>query len=103
MEKKDNKEGIIVTSNKVVLKYINEPNVKETLDKIKSELNDVLNEYLFEFAYEVYKQDFPVEFENEVGKWKMCSNGDTYFYPKTSIQYINFTIKKLSNLNEKND
>lgn len=77
-----------------MFKYEGERNTKEVLKQMQSELNDVLNQYLGE--NHVVEKDFPIEFENDFGKWKINSDGTTHLQPKTGIQHIelNMTIKK---------
>ena len=67
--------------------------IKDVLDKLRDELNDVLNHYLTDNY--VVKDDFPIMFENEIGKWEIHSDGNAYVWPKKSAAYIecNITIK----------
>jgi hypothetical protein len=85
-----NKEGIIVEAKKTLDKYVGLDNTQEVLEKIKSDLNDVLNNYFDE--NESYQKDFPLEFENEMGKWRIKSNGETEFEPKY-FEYIGVKIE----------
>jgi hypothetical protein len=75
-------------------KYVGETNTKEVLKQMQSELNEVLNQYLSE--NHVVKEDFPIECENDFGKWEIHSDGKTYVKPKTGVQHIelNMTITK---------
>lgn len=82
------KEKLILTLHKYEGEVIN-----NVLYEIVTELNDVLNQHLSE--HYVIKEDFPIEFENELGRWKINSDGTTYVPPKTETKYIecNITIK----------
>ena len=95
-----NKEGFIVEAKKTIDKYVGMDNTQEVLKKIRSDLNDVLNNYIFE--NEVYQKDFPVEFENEMGKWKIKSDGETYFTPFFTPKWIevNITVKSTNETNK---
>jgi uncharacterized protein Usg len=89
-----NKEGIKILAKKTLEKYEGEKNVSDVINKMKEDLNDVLNTYLVQNY--VIEEDFPIEFENELGKWKINADGNTYVQPKKGTQYIecNITIKK---------
>jgi uncharacterized protein Usg len=88
------KEGIKILAKKTLEKYEGEKNVSDVINKMKEDLNDVLNTYLVQNY--VIEEDFPIEFENELGKWKINADGNTYVQPKKGTQYIecNITIKK---------
>lgn len=86
-----NKEGFIIEAKKTLDKYVGLDNTQEVLGKIRSDLNDVLNNYLGE--NKVYQKDFPMEFENEMGKWRIKSDGETQFEPKSSTKYIEVKIE----------
>jgi hypothetical protein len=89
------KEGLILESNKVLSKYKGSTINEDLLKRIRSELNDALNGYISNAL--VYNHDFPIEFENELGLWKINSNGDTFFQPKRVLSRIecNITINKI--------
>jgi hypothetical protein len=97
-----NKEGFIVVAKKTIDKHVGLglDNTQEVLRKIRSELNDVLNNYLDE--NEVYQKDFPLEFENEMGKWKIKSDGETHFTPLLAPKWIevNITVKSTNETNK---
>jgi hypothetical protein len=97
-----NKEGFIVVAKKTIDKHVGLglDNTQEVLRKIRSELNDVLNNYIFE--NEVYQKDFPLEFENEMGKWKIKSDGETHFTPLLAPKWIevNITVKSTNETNK---
>jgi len=96
------KEGFIVVAKKTIDKHVGlgMDNTQEVLRKIRSDLNDVLNNYLDE--NEVYQKDFPVEFENEMGKWKIKSDGETHFTPFFVPKWIevNITVKSTNETNK---
>jgi hypothetical protein len=75
--------------------------VGEVLRKIKSELNEALSQYLTDNY--VIKEDFPIVFENEYGKWEIHSDGNAYVQPKKGTQIIecNITIKKTGEIDHK--
>ena len=94
MKNKEIQDGIIITSNKTLSKYVGEKNISLILDKIKEDLDKSLNQFLSENNASV--SDFPVEFENDLGKWKIKADGTTYFQPKVALKHIecNVTITK---------
>lgn len=89
------KEGLILESKKVLFKYKDSIINDDLLKIIKFELNSALNNYLIDNL--VYKHDFPIEFENELGWWKINSNGETFFQPKKTLSHIecNIIINKI--------
>jgi len=89
-EEKKIKEGIIIESSKVLRKYEGKPNIKEVLVLIQKELQEVLQGFLKDNL--VYPHHFPIEFENELGKWKIYEDGTTYFERKKPVEYINVNI-----------
>lgn len=84
------KEGLILESKKVLFKYKDSIINDDLLKIIKFELNSALNNYLIDNL--VYKHDFPIEFENELGWWKINSNGETFFQPKKTLSRIECNI-----------
>jgi hypothetical protein len=82
----ENKKGFIVEANTVLSRYIGKINEKRVLEEISNELNSVLNNYIAETP--MYKDDFPIEFENWMGKFKIESDGSTQYEPKASTKYI---------------
>ena len=89
-----NKENIKILATKTLEKYEGQSNISDIINDIRNDLNGVINTYLSEHA--VYKEDFPIVFENELGKWQINADGTTYVQPKKATQYIecNFTIKR---------
>lgn len=86
----NNKEGFIVEANKTLSGHIGKTITKTILDNITIGLNEVLDNYITETP--MYRDDFPIEFENDLGKWKLESDGTTQFQPKTSSQFIQVDI-----------
>lgn len=67
---------------------------EKVLKQVAIDLNEVLNGYLKDNY--VKDEDFPVEFENELGRWKINADGSCYFQPIVGTQNIevNITIKR---------
>lgn len=103
--KKGIKKNILLKSEalKAIAPYKDSVLNEGILGKIRSDLNDALNKVLEELK--VYPEDFPIEFENSLGKWKILSDGTTYVEPKKTIQRISTTITILNSndLKETND
>ena len=74
------KEEFIVKAQSILKKYEGKI-VNEVLEDIKSDLNDVLLKYLSDNT--VMKSDFPIEFEDSIGKWELSEDGTTYVQLKT--------------------
>ena len=73
-------------------KYVGQ-NVNDVLRKIRSDLQDVMDNLILSEPG-VYLEDFPIEFENELGKWRFEKDGNCFVYPKmSSVAKINITIK----------
>ena len=89
-----NKDQIRILAKKTLEKYEGEKNVSDVINKMKEDLNDALNTYLVQ--NHVIEEDFPIEFENELGEWQINADGNTYVKPKKGTQYIecNITIKR---------
>jgi hypothetical protein len=86
-------EGFIVEATKTLERYVGEPNTKEIYKTISEDLNRCLDRYLTD--YPINETKYPIEFENEIGKWKIMEDGETYiqhYKPVKSIT-VNFTIK----------
>lgn len=88
-----NKDGIRILAENTLKKYEGEENIHEVISKLREELNDTLN--LFLAQNYVVESDFPIEFENELGQWKIHSDGNTFVRPKKGTERIvcNITIK----------
>ncbi len=90
----NNREKIGILVSSALNNYESKLNTNEVLTKLRDELNEVLNHYISENW--VVGKDFPIEFENDFGKWKINSDGTTHVQPKTGVQHIelNIIIKK---------
>lgn len=86
-----NKKGFIVEANTLLSRYVGNINHKEVLSAISKDLELVLNKYLGENP--MYEEDFPVEFENWLGKWRIESDGSTKFQPTTYKERVILNIK----------
>lgn len=84
------KEGIKIFAQNALEKYEGEINVPEIINQIKENLNNALNSYLEQ--NNVLQDNFPIEFENELGKWKINADGNIYVQPKKGIQHIEYNI-----------
>jgi hypothetical protein len=88
---KDVKSKIKNLTKKTIKKYEGGELTKEALNKIGVELEDALNGFLSD--HDVYPSDFPIEFENELGSWRIESDGNTTVVPKLSASEISVTIE----------
>lgn len=91
-EFKDHADGIIIESNKVLQKYVGQENSEIILSEIEKDLQNIINKYLEK--NEVFNKNFPIEFENDFGRWKFYKDGKCDFSPKSSIKFVNlnFTV-----------
>ncbi len=96
------KEGFIIESQNTLKKYEGKI-VNEVLKDIRSDLNDVLNNYLSDNV--VMVEDFPIKFENGLGKWEIHKDGRTYVQPKTGGKFIecNITVSSTGEINQNKD
>ena len=94
-------EGFIIDSQNALKKYEGKI-VNEVLKDIRSDLNDVLNNYLSDNV--VMAEDFPIKFENGLGKWEIHKDGKTYVQPKTG-KFIecNIIVSPTGEINQKKD
>lgn len=88
------REGFIVTAKSTLQKY-KDCKVDESLKQITEDLNDVLNEYISNHI--IYNIDFPIEFENDLGKWKIESDGRIFLFPNKILNHIECNITILKN------
>jgi hypothetical protein len=65
--------------------------VKDVLPQIRKDLQDVMNNFVSS-EEDIYKQDFPIEFENDLGEWKIMENGDCFVSPKMGVEWVEITI-----------
>ncbi len=96
------KEEFIIESQNTLKKYKGKI-VNEVLKDIRSDLNDVLNNYLSDNV--VMVEDFPIKFENGLGKWEIHKDGRTYVQPKTGGKFIecNITVSPTGEINQNKD
>lgn len=83
-------ENLTKISLETLNKYVGEKNIKRVIQQMTSDLNKVLNKYLVENT--VIEEDFPIEFENELGKFIIDENGNTLYQPKIVVQHITVDI-----------
>ena len=105
---KMNKEGFIIELQNTLKKYegkiVNEViKPKQRLKDIKSDLDDVLNNYLSDNV--VMTEDFPIKFENGLGEWEIHKDGKTYVQPKTGGKFIecNIIVSPTGEINQNKD
>ena len=94
------KEGFIIELQNTLKKYEGKIVNEVVLKDIRSDLDDVLNNYLSDNV--VMTEDFPIKFENGLGKWEIHKDGRTYVQPPTGRQFIecNITISPNGSQNE---
>ena len=63
------------------------------IEQIGRDVVKILEPYYFQINPGI---EFPIEFENNLGFWKIYENLKIDFYPRKKVQYIecNITIKK---------
>ena len=88
-KKIEDEKGIIVEGNKAFEK-LEGLTKEEALLKIHLELTECLLKSV-DFENKT-KPTYPIEFENEFGRWKMLEDGTTLFQPKTAVEYIELNI-----------
>ena len=93
------KEEFIIELQNTLKKYEGKI-VNEVLKDIRSDLDDVLNNYISDNV--VMTEDFPIKFENGLGKWEIHKDGRTYVQPPTGRQFIecNITISPTGEINQ---
>lgn len=98
MDKVTGKEGFIIESRNVLDNYIGSELEETLMKKLRSDLDDALNEYLSNVP--MYKRDFPISFNHDIGEFIISENGFVNFVPKKTPQYIevNITINKTGEL-----
>ena len=98
IDKVTGKEGFIIESTKVLDNYIGSELEETLMKKIQSDLDVVLNNYLKDVP--MYKTDFPISFNHDIGEFIIHENGSVNFLPKKTPQYIevNITINKTGDL-----
>jgi len=83
-------------------KYQSETLTESTLRKLREDLQNLLDNHVSSDEGLRGKQ-FPIEIENELGKWRIEESGETFFWPKNSTKYIevNMTIESSEDLSNK--
>jgi len=76
----------------LALKKYEEQSVKDVLSEIRKDLQNVMDTLIYS-EEGVYSQDFPIEFENNLGRWKITKTGECFVQPNTDVCEINITIK----------
>jgi hypothetical protein len=91
MRSKSNKARSIEEDVKRSLSKYKGENVERVLKNIRDDIQEIMDSYVGDG---MYVNDFPIEFENDLGKFRIQSNGESYFFPKTGVQHIeiNMTI-----------
>lgn len=89
-----NKE-IITRLNDQLSKYVGiavDPKLDSTLfTAVKNDIQKVFDE-IIESHDGLYSNNFPIEFQNDLGRFKMNSNGECFFYPKVKVLEVNLTF-----------
>lgn len=62
------------------------------LSKLREELQDILDKQIASDEG-LYVNDFPIEFENHLGKWKIESDGTCHVQPKVNVATVDITFK----------
>jgi len=98
MDKVTGKERFKNEAIKVLDHYIGSEFEETLMKKIQSDLDVVLNNYLKDVP--MYKTDFPISFNHDIGEFIIHENGSVNFLPKKTPQYIevNITINKTGEL-----
>ena len=94
MDKIIGKEGFKSEAIKVLDHYIGSELEDKLMKKIQSDLDVALNEYLSDVP--MYKPDFPISFNHDIGEFIISENGFVNFIPKQVNKPIevNITINK---------
>lgn len=73
--------------------------IQKALDELKIEMQDCLDNFISS-EETTYAQNFPIESENNLGKWKITETGECFVHPKESPANINLTIKPTGEAHE---
>lgn len=84
-----NKESFINKIKNTFDKY-DGSDINSIVSKIKDDLQLCLNNYLCEHV--VYETDFPIEFNNDFGRWRIEANGDSFLIPRKPISKFECNI-----------
>jgi hypothetical protein len=88
---KDNKGIIVEGVNSALKKHVGRELNDIVLTQIKKEMEEIMNKVLKENY--IHEKDFPIEYENELGLWKLNSDGKVLFAPRAKKDYICVNIK----------
>lgn len=83
-------QEVLASKLKNTLEKFEGMQVDKILDKLKEDINECLSQYISK--HEVHNTDFPIEWENDMGKWRIDENGQTHFAPKTIVKQITITL-----------
>ena len=86
-----NKEKIQHELESTLKKYEGQ-SVEDVLSEMRKDLQSVMDG-LISSEEGVYSQDFPIEFENNLARWKITKTGECFVQPKRSVCETNVTIK----------
>jgi len=92
-----NKESFINKIKNVFDKYDNNNNNNEIdliLVNVKDDLQLCFSNYINEHI--VYETDFPIEFNNNFGHWRIEANGDSFLIPRKVLSKLECKILILS-------
>jgi hypothetical protein len=84
------KEGFKIEIEKTLENYKNSIIDRNLLYRIQLDLSEVLNTYLSNNV--VMSIDFPIKFENDLGKWEFHNDGKTFFSPNIKLDYIEHKV-----------
>jgi len=91
------KDKLKLEFESTLAKYHQAKNVELIIDKIKEDTKVVLDKYSLSTnaaIYDIdnriigYEQEFPIEFENNLGRWRIEEDGTTYFQSIDIPKYI---------------
>lgn len=83
------KKSIIIETNNAVSKYKGWQ-ISTILKHIEKDIQKILDGYISEQL--LFADDFPIEFENDLGSWRIESSGNCYLLPKTELSHIEINI-----------
>ena len=61
---------------------------KRAIESLRSEINLALINEVFHPSVDIEDRDFPIEWETELGKFRVEENGNAFIQPKKTVQYI---------------
>lgn len=86
-----NNEVIIAGLKTAISKHVGNDITKDTLKALQDDLQKALDGFITDETLMV--KHFPIDFENEMGKWHLEENGKVTFQPKVIAKYITVDIK----------